>query len=73
MIKVKIDEHGYLFLLRGKQYRTQYCPYAGSITFKCGDWCPLFQLNIDSDTALLTLCRRQTAFRKDEVQDDRLL
>jgi len=34
----KIDSDGYLYILRGKQYKQQYCRYSGI----CGDWCPQF-------------------------------
>ncbi len=43
-MKGKIDKDGSLWIQRGKVFRKQMCPFAGTEAFKksCGDWCPLF-------------------------------
>lgn len=45
MLKGKIDEEGYLNIVRGKEYKEQLCPLPQFADFDvkyCGDWCPQF-------------------------------
>ncbi len=72
-MKIKINEDGFLQILRGAEYKYQYCPY-GEASFRCGDWCPLFgqpeDLGArDNDFLSLTLC--QTVLTPEEIKDER--
>ena len=81
----KIDNEGYLWILRGKQGKPQDCPFDTSDSARaCGDWCPLFgepepeySPEVDDDDGmheqtggvLLTLCHKTLVF--DTLVDER--
>lgn len=66
---LKIDERGYLSILRKGKYQQQYCPYQSSAY--CGTWCPLFRepsevignkskrLELCNITFIATLCDKR--------------
>lgn len=56
-MKVKIDEHGLLYIKRVGKWKHQRCPIntAPDADCTCGDWCPLFD---DPKDGALFLCKR---------------
>lgn len=47
-MKIKINRFGLLRIYRRDEYRDQYCPFEsyheGDDPQKCGQWCPLFNI-----------------------------
>lgn len=69
-MKIKINNLGYLEIMRGSKWKPQECPFTDAM---CGDWCPRFRDPVyggDSETlGLLELC--DGAIWSDDIIDER--
>lgn len=81
MIKVKINNTGYLEIRRNKSIQEQTCPFKQGKELFCGDWCPLFseptfsiehrwdERNIQ--LVHLSLCKKEFTLKTTEFLDER--
>ena len=71
-MKGKINEEGYLELLRGNVYRPQGGPFDQSGSY-CGDWCALFcePVEVVGNEIELNLCHTFHVFKKEDFKDER--
>lgn len=86
-MKIKIDKNGTLLIERKGfnksvgEFKAAQCPFsaaqivvatAGSNTWNCGDWCPLFgEIYEDDDLYYLNLCHKHLYFHEKDFVDER--
>lgn len=72
MIKIKIDEDGFLWLRRGSELKVQFCQMADR---PCGDYCAGFGEPkgdvVDDGDICLTICTRRLFCKPEEFLDER--
>ena len=75
MIKIKIDEDGFLWLRRGSDLKVQFCQRMADRARSCGDHCAGFgepKVDIvDDGDICLTICSRRLFCKPDEFLDER--
>jgi hypothetical protein len=54
-VKIKIKSNGGVMIEKMGNLKDQFCPYQNE-TVQCGDWCPLFLLDITN--LQLHLCKK---------------
>mgnify|MGYP006912929425 CR=1 FL=1 len=73
MIKIKIDEDGFLWLRRGSELKEQFCQHM--IECSCGDYCAGFGEPkgdvVDDGDICLTICTCRLFCKPDEFLDER--
>ena len=74
-MKIKIDKTGFLYIERGTEFISQYCPFQEE--FGCGQWCPMFnepreKLNKKGEKIIsLEICRNTFTVKEDKFIDER--
>lgn len=82
LLKGKIDEKGFLLIVRAGEMRFQFCPYcivSGELEGKtvqqpmsCGDWCPHFlERGLTEDKSVFVLRTCQNILNFEEFEDER--
>ena len=67
---IKITKEGELFFARAGKWKAQYCPFGNYRDTKCGDWCPLFNIDpLASNEFIISLCKR--VYTVEEFVDER--
>ena len=73
MIKIKIDEDGFLWLRRGSKLKVQFCQLMADRS--CGDYCAGFGDPkgdvVDDGDICLTICTRRLFCKPEEFLDER--
>lgn len=73
MMKGLLESDGNLYILRGKEYKEQECPFDTERNWYCGDWCPQMgepREVVDDPRIFLPICQNKTlAF--EEFEDRR--
>lgn len=71
-MKVKIDEHGFIYIQRGIIWRPQECKHSPRGQESCRDTCPLFDESLLTKNKVDFVCGGHTTIQHDIVGDDRM-